>query len=79
MKVNRKLEKACAVASLAAAIALAFLSLYISESHEIAGNNVMAIAQFLLFTASVFGLDYKLGTFGASNSGFRGNKSQNET
>ena len=66
MKVNRKLEKACAVAALATAIALAFISLYITEGHEIAGNNVMAIAQFLLFTASVFGLDYKLGTFGSA-------------
>lgn len=66
MKVNRKLEKACAVAALATAIALAFISLYITEGHEIAGNNVMAIAQFLLFTASVFGLDYKLGTFGST-------------
>ena len=67
MKVNRKLEKACAVAALATAIALAFISLYITEGHEIAGNNVMAIAQFLLFTASVFGLDYKLGTFGSTS------------
>lgn len=66
MRINRKLEKACAVAALATAIALAFISLYITEGHEIAGNNVMAIAQFLLFTASVFGLDYKLGTFGST-------------
>ena len=76
MRINRKLEKACAVAALATAIALAFISLYITEGHEIAGNNVMAIAQFLLFTASVFGLDYKLGTFGSARgtSDSSGNK-----
>lgn len=59
MKISRPIEKACAVASLATAVVLAFLSLSLPPSHEIASGNLMAVAQFLTFTATIFGVDYK--------------------
>lgn len=65
MKISRPIEKACAVASLASAIVLAFLSLSLPPSHEIASGNLMAVAQFLTFTATIFGVDYK---FNAAHS-----------
>lgn len=59
MMIHRAIEKTCAVASLATAIVLAFLSLSLPPSHEIASGNLMAVAQFLTFTATIFGVDYK--------------------
>lgn len=56
---NRHLEKAIAVASFVVAVALAFLSLLISESHDIAANTMLVIAQFLTLTATILGIDYK--------------------
>lgn len=61
MKISRPIEKACAVASLATAIVLAFLSLSLPPHHEIASGNLMAVAQFLTFTATIFGVDYHFG------------------
>ena len=61
---SRHLEKAIATASFVAAVAFAFVSLYISDEHEVAAGNCTVIAQFLLLTASLFGIDYKLNTFG---------------
>lgn len=61
---SRILERATAVSSFVAATALAFTSLIISESHDIAAGVCMVVAQFLLLTASIFGIDYKLNTFG---------------
>jgi len=65
---NRHIEKAVAVGSAITAAALAFTALLISEDHDIAAGACMVIAQFLLLTASIFGLDYKLGTFGSTSS-----------
>ena len=59
MKISRPIEKALAVASFLVAAALAFTSLLISDEHEIASNVLFVIAQFLLFSASILGLDYK--------------------
>lgn len=59
MKISRPIEKALAAASFVVAAALAFTSLLISEDHEIASNVLFVIAQFLLFSASILGLDYK--------------------
>lgn len=56
---NRHIEKALAVASFLVATALAFLSLYIREAHDIEAGVAMVIAQFLLLTASILGIDYK--------------------
>lgn len=61
---SRHLEKAIASASFIAAVAFAFVSLYISDTHEVAAGNCTVIAQFLLLTASLFGIDYKLNTYG---------------
>lgn len=58
---DKKVESFVAVASFMAAVALAFSSLIISHDHDIAGGVLMMCAQFLLLTATIFGLDYKLG------------------
>ena len=63
---KRYLEKALAVASFTVATALAFTSLLISEDHDIAANVLFVIAQFLLFAASILGLDYKLKNYGST-------------
>lgn len=49
-----------AVASFIAATALAFTSLIISDNHEIDSSVLMMCAQFLLLTATIFGLDYQI-------------------
>ena len=64
MKQNRAIEYIVAVASFIAAVALAFVSLFISEDHEVAAGNCTLVAQFLLLTASIFGIDYKLNRYG---------------
>lgn len=68
MNVSRFTEKAVAVSSFLAATALAFTSLLISNDHDIAAGACMVIAQFLLLTASIFGIDYKLNTYGHTNN-----------
>lgn len=60
ISVGRYLERATAVGSFLVAAALAFTSLLISDEHDIAAGVCMVIAQFLLLTASIFGIDYKL-------------------
>ena len=61
---KRYFEKAVAAASFVVAAALAFLSLAISSTHEIAAQTGMVIAQFLLLTGSILGIDYKLNNIG---------------
>lgn len=56
---RRYLEKAIAVAAFLVATALAFLSLFISEEHDIAANVMLVIAQFLTLCATILGIDYK--------------------
>lgn len=68
MNDKRNLEKAMAVASFTVATALAFTSLLISEDHDIAANVLFVIAQFLLFAASILGLDYKLNNYGSTSA-----------
>lgn len=58
MNTSRKIEKLTAVASFVVAAVLAFTALFLSKDHEIAAGVVMVIAQFLLLTASIFGIDY---------------------
>lgn len=65
-KPHRKIEYSVAVASFVAAVVFAFASLLVTEDHEVAAGNLMVIAQFLLLTASIFGLDYKLGSLGST-------------
>lgn len=61
---SRAVEYVVAVGSFVAAVVFAFVSLAISETHEVAAGNCTVIAQFLLLTASIFGIDYKLNSFG---------------
>ena len=56
---NKKVESIVAIGSFLAAVGLAFTSLWISEDHDIAAGVLMMCAQFLMLTASIFGLDYK--------------------
>lgn len=58
MNTDRRIERALAVASFTTAAALAFTSLLISEEHDIAANVLFVIAQFLVFAASILGIDY---------------------
>ncbi len=57
---DKKAESFTAVASFIAAVALAFTSLMISPEHDIASGVLMMCAQFLMLTAAIFGLDYKI-------------------
>lgn len=69
----RILEKTIATASFAVAVVLTFVSLAISEDHDIASNVLFVIAQFLTLTATLLGIDYKFShngsTFGSPSSG----------
>lgn len=65
---NRKIEYAVAVASFIAAVVFAFASLIISEDHEVAAGNCTLVAQFLILTASIFGIDYKLNNYGTTTT-----------
>lgn len=58
---DKKVESFVAVGSFLAAVVLAFTSLLISDSHDIAAGVLMMCAQFLMLTATIFGLDYKIG------------------
>lgn len=58
---DKKAESFVAIASFLSAVALAFTSLIISENHDIAAGVLMMCAQFLMLTATIFGLDYKIG------------------
>lgn len=51
-----------AVTALLVAAALAFTSLLISEDHDITANVLFVIAQFLIFAASLLGIDYHFDT-----------------
>ena len=62
IKPSRAIEKAVAVASFVAAVALAFTSLIISKDNDIAANVSLVIAQFLTLTATILGIDYKFNT-----------------
>ena len=63
MNNSRRIEYTVAVASFVAAVALAFTSLIISDEHEVAAGNCTLVAQFLLLTASIFGIDYKFNSY----------------
>ncbi|MBQ1292769.1 MAG: hypothetical protein IIY21_01940, partial [Clostridiales bacterium] len=64
MTSTSKFEKALATASFCAAVFLAVTSMYISEDNDIAAGVLMAVAQFLLLTASILHIDYKLNLSG---------------
>ena len=59
---TRILEKTIATASFVVAVVLSFVSMAIHEEHDIAGNVMLVIAQFLTLTATLLGIDYKFST-----------------
>lgn len=63
---TRVTEYIVAVSSFLAAVVFAFVSLVISVGHEVAAGNCSVVAQFLLLTASIFGIDYKLNVHGST-------------
>ena len=65
---NRSVEYTVAVASFITAVVLAFVSLVIAEGHEVAAGNCTLVAQFLILTASIFGIDYKLNSYGSTRN-----------
>lgn len=71
---NRVLEYTVAVGSFVAAVVFAFVSLLISEAHEVAAGNCTIVAQFLLLTASIFGIDYKLNSYGKTSPDSHGDR-----
>ncbi|MBQ6148634.1 MAG: hypothetical protein IJI83_03710 [Oscillospiraceae bacterium] len=62
METSKKVEYVVAVGSFGAAVGLAFTSLLISSDHDIASGVLMMCAQFLMLTATIFGIDYKFKT-----------------
>ena len=69
MVKSKKAESFVAIGSFFAAVALAFTSLIISPKHDIEAGVLMMCAQFLMLTATIFGLDYKLGQAGLIRKG----------
>lgn len=63
MVQNKKAECFVAIGSFLAAVALAFTALLLTDDASIDYSVLMMCAQFLMLTATIFGLDYKLGTF----------------
>ena len=61
---HRLLERAIATLSFLVAVALAFIALLIADDHEIASGNLMTVAQFLTFSATLLGIDYKFSYYG---------------
>lgn len=57
---DMRVQSVVAVGSFVAAVGLAFASLMISPDHDIAAGVLMMCAQFLMLTATIFGLDYKI-------------------
>ena len=76
METSKKMEYLVAIGSFLAAVGLAFTSLMISEDHDIASGVLMMCAQFLMLTATIFGIDYK---FKTHESYFKRNVMNNKT
>ena len=60
MVKDMRVQSVVAVGSFVAAVGLAFTSLMISQDHDIAAGVLMMCAQFLMLTATISGLDYKI-------------------
>lgn len=57
-------EYSTGVCCIMAAISIGISSIVVSEHHDIAGGVLIFVAQLLIFAASVFHLNYKLGNYG---------------
>ena len=60
MVQDTKVQSVVAIGSFMAAVAFAFTALVIHEDHKIIASDLMMVAQFLMLTATIFGLDYKI-------------------
>ena len=60
MKKERNLERFVAVSSFITAVILAFLSVFITDEHDVPNGTLLICAQFLTLTATIFGIDYKI-------------------
>lgn len=67
-------EYSAGVCCVAAAITIGISSIVISEHHDIAAGVLIFVAQLLIFAASVFHLNYKLGSYGQTNSDTKRNQ-----
>lgn len=61
-------EYSAGVCCVAAAIAIGISSIVVSEHHDIAAGVLIFVAQLLIFAASVFHLNYKLGSYGQTTT-----------
>lgn len=61
-------EYSAGVCCVAAAITIGLSSIIVSEHHDIAAGVLIFVAQLLIFAASVFHLNYKLGSYGEAKS-----------
>lgn len=59
MTSKEKIQYGVAVISFAMACVFGLMGILLSPTHDIAGGILILISQFLLFTASIFGLDLK--------------------
>lgn len=60
---DKKIEGFVAIGAFLVAAALAFIGQQMAEHGDIRGGTLMACAQFLTLTATIFGIDYKLKRF----------------
>ena len=74
MQERRILEKTIATASFLVAVALVFISLFISDDNDVAANVCLVVAQFLTLTATLLGIDYKFSANGRFTSNPTGNQ-----
>lgn len=69
MDRNKKdiIEYASAVMCICSAISMGLTSMVISDKNDVASGVLILIAQLLLFAASVYQINYKLGKYGEAN------------
>ena len=70
-----KVEYSTGVVCVMAAITIGITSIIVSEHHDIAAGELIFVAQLLIFAASVFHLNYKLGNYGQTT---RSNNKDNQ-
>ena len=61
-------EYSSAIICIMAAITIGIASIVVSETHDIAAGVLIFVAQLLIFSASVFHLNYKLGQYGETKN-----------
>ena len=62
MEKSKKVEAGIAIGSFFVAAGLAFTALLIRNDHDFTSGILMMCSQFLLLTATILGIDYKLWT-----------------